>query len=179
MHMISYYRFFCVITLLIGFSSTGCATPGNSNMECSEWFTETYKMVDSVPVKHRYQKILEQIAKGCKVIPSSLTEAAKNSLKKSVANQKHILINAAAPYFSESCLPDDPNIAASKLLHICLGSDYPQGEFSSITSKIDAASYLYGQALKKEFEKAGVYKKYGKRILLNFFLSNSVLRESE
>ena len=43
---------------------------------------------------------------------------------------------------------------------------------------IDAATYLYGKALKKEFEKSNIYEPNGKRLLSNFFLSNAVLRES-
>ncbi len=177
--MICYPRFLLVLMLLFAISLTGCAKQRGTTTDCGKWFVEMSQVVESVPIEQRYQKILEQIAKGCGVIPVNLKVAAQNSLEKSADGKRQILINAATTYFTEACIPDDPNIRASNLLHICLGSDYPDGEFSSITHKIDAASYLYGKALQNENEKAGVYKKYGKRILLNFFLSTAMLWETE
>lgn len=44
---------------------------------------------------------------------------------------------------------------------------------------VDAATYLYCRALKKEFEKAGLYDEYGKKLLFNLLISNAELRESD
>ncbi len=176
----SIYRNLCFLMVLImGFSSNACSTTTIHEAGCNAWFSETIKAVESTSVENRYQKTLELLAQGCKVVPLTLREAAQRSLNKTGVEQKAILLKAAAPYFSESCIPENPDISASKLLHICLGSDYPNGEFSSISEKIDAATYMYGKALQKEFEKAGCYEKYGRRILLNFFLSNAIARETE
>lgn len=138
-------------------------------------FTNT--MAEALPIRQRYQKILEELAKGCRAIPTGLCEAARNCLNKKGADAKKTLITAAASYFSSACVPENPGIPASNLLHICKKGDFPQGEFSSMLENIDAATYLYGKALKKEFEKAGIYEPHGKRLLSNFFLSNAVLRE--
>jgi hypothetical protein len=152
-----------------------CTTPVHSDLNCAESLANA--KAEALPIRQRYKKVLEELAKGCRAIPTGLSEAARNCLNKNGADAKRALITAAASYFSSACIPEDPGIPAGNLLNICKKGDFPQGEFSSMLDKIDAAVYLYGKALKTEFEKAGIYEPHGKRLLSNFFLSNAVLRE--
>jgi hypothetical protein len=173
------YHSLVFIAIMAWSSLAACAAQVTEVEDCSLWLDETNTLVGSVPVPDRYQKTLELLATGCEIIPQSLKEAARQSLKSPSIEQAAILGRAAAPYFASACASEEFSMPASKLLHICLGSDFPHGEFGSMLSKIDAASYLYGKALQQEFINSGVYDQHGKRILLNFFLSNAVLRESE
>jgi hypothetical protein len=86
---------------------------------------------------------------------------------------------AAAPYVSKECISDDSTSAADKLLHICFEQAWPQGDFSGMIKHVDAATYLYCRALKKEYEKAGRYDEYGEKLLFNLLISNAELRESD
>lgn len=170
------FNLFKILTLYIGMSFFACTTPVHSDLNCVEWLANA--KAEALPIKQRYQQVLEELAKGCQAIPTGLSEAARNCLKEKGADTKKTLITAAAAYFSSACIPEDPGIPASNLLHICKKGDFPQKEFSSMLDNIDAATYLYGKTLKNEFEKAGIYKPHGKRLLSNFFLSNAVQRES-
>jgi hypothetical protein len=166
------------LALVIGISLIACTTPAYSDANCAEWLAKANTNAEAVPISQRYHKILEELAKGCQALPANLSEAARNCLNEKNADIKKTLITAAGCYFSNACIPENPGIPASKLLHICKKGDFPEGEFNSMLENIDAATYLYGKALKKEFEKSNIYEPNGKRLLSNFFLSNAVLRES-
>lgn len=170
--------FYLLLSFMVGMCVVACAAPVQPEMNCERWLTETISKIESVPMEKRYFKILEELGKGCKAIPPALSGAASKSFKEKGPEAKKTLIEAAAPYFSTACLPNDPGIPADELLHICKKNDFPNGEFSSILKNIDAASYLFGKALQTELEKAGIYEPHGKRLLSNFFLSNALLRES-
>lgn len=124
-------------------------------------------------------KMIEQLAIGCSSIPVTIKEAAKNSLGQSNTDAKRILMLAVGDYFSKECMPNDPNMAANKLLHICFEEQWPKGDFSGMLDYVDAATYLFARALKKEFIKAGIYKRDAKKLLANFLISNAKLRETD
>jgi hypothetical protein len=146
---------------------------------CEKWLAETNRSIEKVPMAQRWDRTLELLAQGCEVVPAALRDGAQKSLRRSRAEQRRALVEASATYFSESCAPGDPGMPASQLLHVCLGSDPPDGAFGSMLENIDAATYLYGKALQQELEKAGLYEPHGARMLGNFFVSNALGRESE
>lgn len=167
--------FWGVLFLAMFFSV--CVYSGERKTPCDAWLKSLIRQAESVPMENRYEKILEIIATGCEVIPPHLQKAAKNSLGKPLKERRVILMAAVTPYFSEVCIQENPNMRANKLLHICLGSDFPDGEFSAVLEDLNAATYLFGKALQKEFVRAGVYEKYGQRIVATFFLSNALSLE--
>lgn len=172
-----YLNIIYALTLFIVFSSESCTALDTYEKNCSQWLSETLRAVESCPVEQRYQETIKQLASGCPSIPEALKEAAKNSLGKTDTDAKRILMFAAGAYFSKECMPDDPNMTAKKLLHVCFEEQWPNGDFSAMLDHVDAATYLYARALKKEFSKAGIYKGDGKKLLANFLISNAKLRE--
>lgn len=173
------FRHVCILTVSLFFLNWGCSTLDASGTNCSDWFNQTLKAAESLPVEQRYQKIIEQIANGCETIPLSLRQAAKKSLEKKGTDAKRPLMLAAAPYVSKECLLSDPDTAAGKLIHICFEKEWPDGDFSAMIKHVDAATYLYCRALKLEFVKAGSYDEQGKKLLANLLISNAALRESD
>ncbi len=166
-----------VVALLSILVAATCRASGASG--CEKWLSDANRTIEKVPMAQRWEKTLEVLAQACEVVPAGLRGAAEKSLRKSRAEQRQAILEASSSYFSQACLPSDPGMPASKLLHVCLGSDYPNGEFGSILQDLDAATYLYGKALQRELEKAGLYEQQGRRVLGNFFLSNALSRESE
>jgi hypothetical protein len=173
------FRNVYVLTFCVFLFFAGCAISDSSGTNGRDWIKETLKAVESLPVKQRYQKIIESVANGCQCLPLNLKEAAKQSLGQDSIQSKRTLMLAAAPYISKECISGDLNIAANKLLHICFEEEWPEGDFSGMIKYVDAATYLYCRALKKEFEKAGLYDEYGKKLLFNLLISNAELRESD
>jgi hypothetical protein len=168
---------FKVIAFSAGMPLFACTTPVHSDLNCMEWLVNANTNVEALPVEKRYKKVLEEVALGCQALPKALSKAARNSLNQKNAKAKSALLIVLEPYMSNACIQENPSMPASKLLHICNQEDYPDGEFSSIIRNIDAATYLFGSVLRKELKKSANYDPHGKRLLLNFFLSNAVLRE--
>lgn len=166
-------------SLLVATSMLGAVTCRASGAAgCEKWLVDGNRAIEEAPVAQRWDKTLELLAQGCEVVPAGLRAGAERSLGKSRPEQLRAILEASSSYFSQECVASDPAMPASKLLHVCLGSDYPRGEFASMLENIDAATYLYGKALQRELEQAGLYKEHGQRVLANFFLSNAVSREA-
>jgi hypothetical protein len=168
-----------IVAICIFFLNWGCTTLDASDTNCNVWFNRTLTAVESLPVEQRYQKIIEQIAKGCNIIPLPLRQAAGKSLEKKGADSKRPLMLAAAAYVSKECMLDDPEQAAGGLVHICFEDEWPDGDLSAMIKHVDAATYLYCRALKSEFLKAGTYDEQGKKLLSNLLISNAAIREPE
>lgn len=94
------FRNVYVLTFCIFLFSAGCAISDSAGTNGRVWIKETLKGVESLPVKQRYQKIIESIANGRQCLPLKLKEAAKQSLGQNSIQSKRTLMLAAAPYVS-------------------------------------------------------------------------------
>jgi hypothetical protein len=159
---------------------SGCINKQVLATPCEQWMESAVKAVESVPPAQRFETALQQVSKACKeAIAESLRNAAVNSLKhKDFTKRRKILMAASAPYFPDACQDTPVSHPAKRLLHICLGSDYKGGTYTSVLDNVDAAAYLFGKALEKNFNDAGIDADDQKKFLLNYFLGAALAYES-
>ena len=170
-----------LFSIFICIVSSNCTADNASKTQCDKWIVNAVKTVESVPPKDRFKRSLDQLQSACEqLIPDKLKQAAKNSLQTtSVSQRQTILQQATAPYFSKSCLDIGAGQSAKQLMHICLGEDFLNGPYTSILPNIDAASYLYGKVIEKEFKNARLDPFYAKKFLLNYFLGAALEFEDQ
>ena len=144
-----------VTFLFICITSSNCAAADEPKTLCDQWIINAVKTVELAPSHDRFKRSLEQLQSACEItIPGELRQAAKKSLAAlSVKERQNILLQATTSYFSKSCLDIAADQPAKKLMHICLGEDFPNGPYTSLLPNIDAAAYLYGKAIEQELKK--------------------------
>ena len=165
--------------LFICSTSSNCAAKDEPKNLCDQWIINAAKTVESAPSSDRFKRSLEQLQSACETtIPGELRQAATKSLAAlSVKERQNILLQATTSYFSKSCLDIAADQPAKKLMHICLGEDFPNGPYTPLLPNIDAAAYLYGKAIEQELKKSGLDQFHAKKFLLNYFLGAALERE--
>ena len=150
--------------------TTGCYSKAKITT-CPSWLDSAILAIESIPPNARYKQSLIEISRQCNDdLPLILKKAAQRSLSVSPVKRSKLLQNAAASYFSSSCLDSDSTEPASKLNHICLGKDFIDGSYTSITENISVAAYMFGKAIENELNKSKNNPEKIKKFMLNYFL---------
>ncbi|MDH5181323.1 MAG: hypothetical protein OEZ39_12795 [Gammaproteobacteria bacterium] len=171
-------KFLLCLTCFIFSNSLLAANTPNST--CNKWLGEAIKKQQSVITNKRYIKSLHLLSTSCKAIPDPLrTAAGKAGQAGSKSERRNYLMQSLNAFFPSECLSVKPGQPAARLPAVCLGEEQHDGPSAAILPNIDAAAYLYGQAVKMSFSRTNMDQDLARRFMQNYFLGAGLLYEAE